>query len=543
MPDRCRGRAECCSRLNLTARASASSFGRPVGQLDDAARLRLLYELGNAFAARLDLNDLLPLVVEKCRDVIEAEGAAVLFHDRDTDELYFPYAASDDPDVTARLLRARFPSDRGVAGAVITTGRSMRVDDVALDPRFYPGVDQKTGFTTRRIIAAPLLGPHGPIGVVQCVNRRDGTPFDDGDLALLESLAASITVAIENARRYDEVKTSEARLRAQVGALRLDLARRERFGEIVGTSPAMGDVFRLMESAAGSTIAVLIEGETGVGKELVARGIHRAGPRADGPFVAVNCAALPEALLESELFGHRRGAFTGATHDQRGLFEAAAGGTIMLDEIGEMPLAMQPKLLRVLQEGEMVPVGDTRPRRVDVRVVSATNRDLNDAIARQTFRQDLFYRLAAFPIRVPPLRDRRDDVSTLAHHFLRAAADRQGRRLEGILPDALDVLVHFDWPGNVRELQNEMERAATLARDGDAIGVGHLSAKLAKPGRDRGETSPSDERPLREARAEFEARHIAGILKRHGGNVTHAAQVLGLSRAMLQRKMKDYGLR
>jgi transcriptional regulator with GAF, ATPase, and Fis domain len=514
-----------------------------VGQLDDAARLRLLYELGNAFAARLELNDLLPLVVEKCRDVIEAEGAAVLFHDRDADELYFPYAASDDPDVTARLLRARFPADRGVAGSVITTGRSMRVDDVALDPRFYPGVDQKTGFTTRRIIAAPLLGPHGPIGVVQCVNRRDGTPFDDSDLALLESLAASITVAIENARRYDEVKTSEARLRAQVGALRLEAARRERFGEIVGTSPAMGDVFRLMESAAGSTIAVLIEGETGVGKELVARGIHRSGPRADGPFVAVNCAALPEALLESELFGHRRGAFTGATHDQRGLFEAAAGGTIMLDEVGEMPLAMQPKLLRVLQEGEMVPVGDTRPRRVDVRVVSATNRDLSEAIARQTFRQDLFYRLAAFPIRVPPLRDRRDDVSILAHHFLRAAADRQGRRLEGILPDALDVLVHFDWPGNVRELQNEMERAATLARDGDAIGLGHLSAKLARPGRDRGDTTPSDERPLREARAEFEARHIAGILKRHGGNVTHAAQVLGLSRAMLQRKMKDYGLR
>jgi Nif-specific regulatory protein len=522
----------------------ASSFGRPVGQLDDAARLRLLYELGNAFAARLELRELLPLVVDKCRDVIEAEGAAVLLLDSATDELYFPYAASDDPDVAARLLRARFPADRGVAGAVITTTRSLRVDDVALDPRFYPGVDQKTGFTTRSIIAAPLLGPHGPVGVVQCVNKRDGTTFDEADLLLLESLAASVTVAIENAKRYDDLKASEARLRAQVGALRLDLARRERFGDFVGTSPSMGEVFRLMESAAGSTIAVLIEGETGTGKELVARGIHRASPRADGPFVAVNCAALPEALLESELFGHRRGSFTGATQDHRGLFEAAGGGTILLDEVGEMPLPMQAKLLRVLQEGEIVPVGDTRPRRIDVRVVSATNRDLSVAVQQQTFRQDLYYRVAAFPIRVPPLRDRRDDIPLLAHHFLRAATDRQAReRLAGIASEALDALIQFDWPGNVRELQNEMERAATLARDGDMIGVTHLSAKLQRPTRERSERLPLDDRPLREARAEFEARHIAGVLDRHDGNVTHAAQVLGLSRAMLQRKMKDLGLR
>jgi Nif-specific regulatory protein len=521
----------------------AFSLDRPVGHLDDSARLGLLYELGNAFAARLELHELLPLVVEKCRDVIEAEGAAVLLLDSDADELYFPYAASADPDVAARLLRARFPADRGVAGAVITTARSLRVDDVTMDPRFYPGVDQKTGFTTRATIAAPLLGPHGPIGVVQCVNKRGAPAFDDADLLLLESLAASVTVAIENARRYDDLKASEARLRAQVGALRLDLARRERFGDFVGTSPAIGEVLRLMESAAGSPITVLIEGETGTGKELVARGIHRASPRADGPFVAVNCAALPEALLESELFGHRRGSFTGATQDHRGLFEAAGGGTILLDEVGEMPLAMQAKLLRVLQEAEIVPVGDTRPRRIDVRVVSATNRDLSEAVTRQTFRQDLYYRVAAFPIRVPPLRDRRDDIPLLAHHFLRQAAERQSRRLEGFEPDALDALVQFDWPGNVRELQNEMERAATLARDGDRISRAHLSAKLRAPARDTGEPLPLDDRPLREARAEFEARHIAGVLRRHAGNVTHAAQVLGLSRAMLQRKMKDLGLR
>jgi len=514
-----------------------------VGQLDDSARLQHLYDLGCAFASRLELGELLPLVVEKCRELLEAEGAAVLLLDTDTDELYFPYAVTDDPEVAARLLRARFPADRGVAGAAVTSGRSLRVDDVTVDPRFYPGVDQKTGFTTRSVVAAPLVGPHGPIGVIQGVNPRDGLAFTDADLLLLESLAASVAVAIENARRYDDLKASEARLRAQLGALRLDLARRERFGDIIGTSALVGDVFRLMESAAGSTIAVLIEGETGTGKELVARGIHRAGPRGEGPFVAVNCAALPEALLESELFGHRRGAFTGATHDQRGLFEAAGDGTILLDEVGEMPLAMQAKLLRVLQEGEIVPVGDTRPRRIDVRVISATNRDLSVWVARGTFRQDLYYRLAAFPIRVPPLRDRREDIALLAHHFLRVAAERQNRRIEGIEPEVLETLVQFDWPGNVRELQNEMERAATLARDGDSIGLAHLSAKLRRPSRDGGSELTRDDRPLREARADFEARHIASVLRRHSGNVTHAAQVLGLSRAMLQRKMKDYGLR
>src|SRR6185369_12799245 len=275
----------------------------------------------------------------------------------------------------------------------IASGKAMRVDDVASNPLFYDAVDRMTAFSTRTMIAAPLFTPIGTIGVIEVVNRV-GKPFTDEDLLFLETLAHSVAVAIDNARLYAQLRDSAERLHDQVGALRRDLARRQSFSEIVGSSRAMDEVLRLMESAASTTIAVLVEGETGTGKELVARGIHRTSSRANGPFLAVNCAALPETLLESELFGHRRGAFTGATKDRRGLFEVAAGGTVLLDEVGEMPYSMQAKLLRVLQEGEVVPLGDSRPRKVEVRILSATNRQLAHEVERGRFRKDLYFRLA-----------------------------------------------------------------------------------------------------------------------------------------------------
>jgi len=258
---------------------------------------RLLYELGCAFAARIELEELAPEIIAKCRDALDAEGAAFLLVDDETQELYFPFVAEDDPAVAENLRRLRFPVEQGIAGAVVRSGRAARVDDVASDPRFYAGVDRHSGLTTRTLLAAPLQGRHGTIGVLQVVNRRGGGAFDDADLALLEALAGSVGLAIENARLYARVKASEERLRTQVEVLRRDLARHDRFTEIIGTSAPMSEVFRLMESAAASPIPVLIEGETGAGKELVARAIHRASARADGPFLAVNCAALPETLL------------------------------------------------------------------------------------------------------------------------------------------------------------------------------------------------------------------------------------------------------
>ena len=511
---------------------------------EDAARLRLLYDLACTFAARTDLDELVPLVVSQCREVLDAEGVSVLLLDPDRRELYFPYVAEEDPEIGRRLLELRFPADQGIAGAVLKSGEPIRVDDVRRDPRFYPGIDRETGASTRAMLAAPLQSRQGTIGVLQVINPRRGGAFTDTDLAFLEALAVGVGVSIENARLYARLRESEERLRAQVGALRRDLARRDQFSEIVGTGTAMTELFQLMESAASAPIAVLIEGETGAGKELVARGIHRASPRGEGPFLAINCAALPETLLESELFGHRRGAFTGATQDRRGLFEAAAGGTLFLDEIGEMPLSMQAKLLRVIQEGEVIPVGDTRPRKVDVRVISATNRDLTAEVAARRFREDLYYRLATFPIRVPPLRERREDVPLLASHLLAAASTRHGKTIRGIAPDAIDLLVRFDWPGNVRELQNELERALALAPADGRIEAEHLSPKLRAGGGEAPLLPASGfSGSLRQARAMFESRYIREALRQHGGNVSHTARALGLSRVTLQKKMKEYDLR
>jgi Nif-specific regulatory protein len=525
--------------------------------MDAAARFQLLYDLGCAFAARLELDELVPLVLAKCREVVDAEGAAVLLLDRERNDLYFPYVAEEDPEVADRLMQLRLPADRGIAGTVLQSGEALRVDDVSADPRFYAAIDAETGLSTRSMLSCPLGTRRGTIGVIQVVNHRGGT-FTDDHLALLTALSGSVAVAIENAQLWAEAKAAADRLRAEVGVLRRDLAHRQRF-DMIGTGAAMTEVFRLMESAAASPITVLVEGETGTGKELVARGIHGAGARASAPFVAVNCAALPETLLESELFGHRRGAFTGATHDQRGLFEAASGGTIFLDEIGDMPLPMQAKLLRVLQEGEVTPVGDRQPRKIDVRVISATNHDLVAEVAAKRFRDDLYYRLGAFPIRLPPLRERREDVPLLADHFLAAAAERHRKRIAGIDPAAVDLLARFDWPGNVRELRNEIERAVALAADGAAVGPAHLTARVARAAEGAAEAprpvaadAADVPRPapagrtaaqLREARAAFEVEFVTKVLREHGGNVTHAAQALGISRVALQKKMKEFGLR
>jgi transcriptional regulator with GAF, ATPase, and Fis domain len=341
----------------------------------------------------------------------------------------------------------------------------------------------------------------------------------------------------ENARLMEELRAANERLAQENTYFRTREARVFAVDGLVGSSPGMRQVVGLVDKVALASTTVLVLGETGTGKELVARAIHARSPRKDRLFVAVNCAALTDTLLESELFGHRRGAFTGAMSDKKGLFEVASGGTLFLDEIGETSAPLQAKLLRVLQESEITPVGDTRPRKIDARVVAATHRDLEALVQAGTFRQDLYYRLRVFPIRVPPLRERCEDVPALVSHFVDKHAGKLGKRVPGVTEDAMARLVAYGWPGNVRELENEIERAVLLADADQPITVTELSEPFAEADVDAGRTSSLRGRTDAIQRAEIQA-----ALDRNGGRRALAAKELGMSTRGLLKAMHRLGL-
>jgi len=333
------------------------------------------------------------------------------------------------------------------------------------------------------------------------------------------------------------------RLRRTNQMLRREIHRAVGDRPIVAASPSMIAVLELLERAAEFKSTVLLTGESGTGKEVLARAIHAQSPRRDEAFVAVNCAAIPETLLESELFGHAKGAFTGADRARRGLFVEADSGTLFLDEIGELPSPLQAKLLRVLQEEEVRPVGESKSRRIDVRVIAATARELERDVASGRFREDLFYRLNVVRVKVPPLRERREDISLLLDHFLAHFRDLLGRPVRSLSDEALEKLLVYRWPGNVRELENVMERAVILA-EGERIGLRELPANVVAP-----ESAETQEEPapsnfsLRQARRSAETELIQRALRATGGNRTHAARLLQISHRALLYKLKEYGIR
>ena len=327
-------------------------------------------------------------------------------------------------------------------------------------------------------------------------------------------------------------------MKAEMLHLRTELEMTTSFDGIVGSSPKMRQVYALMQRVVESDTTVLVRGESGTGKEVVARSLHFQGPRKEGPFLAINCAAIPETLIESELFGHEQGAFTGATRQRLGAFERAKGGTIFLDEVGDMPLMLQAKLLRVLQEREVQRVGGTTSIRIDVRLIAATNKNLEATIKTGEFRGDLFYRLAVFPIVIPPLRERREDIPPLANHFLKKYTERLGKSISGLSTAALCVLLQYDWPGNVRELENAIERAVLLETT-EWLQVNDLPPELSPPVASLNDPAASRAiLPL----SEVERQAISYALALSAHNVAEAAQALGVNRATLYRKLKKYCL-
>ena len=337
----------------------------------------------------------------------------------------------------------------------------------------------------------------------------------------------------------DVSKEIEAeQMKAELLRLRTELETTCLFPGLIGNSPVMQDMYKLMKQAAESDITVLIRGESGTGKELVANSLHANSPRQNGPFVALDCAAIPETLIESELFGHERGAFTGATTQRIGAFERANGGTLFLDEIGDMPYVMQGKLLRVLQEREIQRIGGIAPLPIDIRVITATNKDLEHAVKASKFRQDLFYRIAAFPILIPSLRERREDIPLLARHFLDKYTAQARKSISGISLLALRLLLQYDWPGNVRELENAIARAVLLETTG-VLQVGNLPSQLSSViALDRDTSAPQAMLPL----TEIERQALIYTLEATDNNITRTAQALGINRTTLYRKLKKYNI-
>ncbi len=372
------------------------------------------------------------------------------------------------------------------------------------------------------------------------IYRYIAKPWEPDEVRLnVKRALEAFALAGENVQLASALADANERLRAENVYLRREVERKYGFDQILGSSPAMNRVFEVMEKVAETAATVLLTGETGTGKDLVARAIHYSGPRKDQRFVAQNCAALPDTLLESELFGHKRGAFTGAHADKKGLFEEAHRGTIFLDEVGETQPGMQVRLLRVLQDGEIRPLGSSETRKVDVRIIAATNRNLKQDVEAGRFREDLYYRLRVVEIELPPLRERREDIPLLAHHFLDATSRRMQRKLEGFTNAAMDRLVGYAWSGNVRELENEIERCVALAGDADSIGVEMLSEHIRGAPADGGGPLDAGLRglPLNQAVDALKERLIRDAL-RETGSKTRAAEKLGIPRQSLQKMMK-----
>jgi len=491
------------------------------------ARLAALIEINREMMGAAAPHELLRLVVGAAMRLFDAEGASVALVDEAERELVFPTALGEIEGHEIRM-----PIGRGVVGAVVATGEPILTNEARSDARFYAGVDRATGFATERILCAPLRHAGRVIGAIEVLNTAQPGGFAKDDLALLDAFAGVAATALERARAVERVENTNRALRESVD---------DRYALVVGETPAMRAIVETLAQAAASRSTVLLLGESGAGKEVLARFVHRASPRADAPFVAVNCVALAPALLESELFGHEKGAFTGAIAQKKGKFELAHGGTLFLDEIGELEPQLQAKLLRALQEREIQRVGGTRELRVDVRVVAATNRDLRRAMRDGSFREDLYWRLAVVAVDVPPLRARRGDVVPLAEHLLARSSRELGRAPLALTPDAVAKLLAHDWPGNVRELSNALERAAVLAR-GDTLRAADLVLD-ARGAVSAGATAEVDALPLQEAVEAYKAERVRAALAAADGNQTKAAELLGMRQPNLSRLMKSLGIR
>jgi Nif-specific regulatory protein len=514
----------------------------------DTGRLRALYEAQKKLGAADDLSEVLAIIAESCfRLVPSATHATIVLRD-DDEEGGKTGTAGYVPVIT------RVKGQDGPAAGPIPITRSVfrkvvseRAAVIAADaPREVGHSESLLGAQIRSTLGVPLWKGEEIMGVLQIDNRETSGVFTSGDLEVMGVFAHNASLAVANARLLKRLRAAEDRLRKENAFLKnreesRRMGGRAQHQEIVGTSSAMRSLNTQLDKVVNTRVTVLVEGETGVGKELVAAAVHYRSNRREKLFVSQNCAAMPENLLESELFGHRKGSFTGAHEDKKGLFEIADGGTLFLDEVTEMPLSLQSKLLRALQEGEIRAIGATQERRVNVRIVAATNRNIEKEVSEGRFREDLYYRLKVFPIRVPPLRERREDIPLLAEHFLARYGGEMGKSVGGFAQQAMELLQGYEWPGNVRELQNEVQRLVIQVDAGGFVTPDMLSPRVRQVEGMIERVRPT-KGTLKEMMDQLERWLLIEALREHGNNKTAAAKSLGITREGLHKKLRAFGL-
>ena len=505
-----------------TGLALAESRSRRRSKLE-LQRAEALLRIARELNIARDMATLLKRIAEEAAELLDADRASIFIWDRANRQVVAKPALGLD------AAELRLADDQGVVGQVIQTGRPALVKNAYENPHFNPAIDSGTGYHTQSLICVPLTDQDDRrVGAFEVLNKKSGE-FTEDDLALLTTLAAQAAIALQNTREREELIRSQQQW--------TDLAAAG--CQIIGDSPAVEALRSTVERVASTDLPVLVLGESGTGKEIVSRAIHYRSGRRNKPFIAVNCAALTETLLESELFGHERGAFTDARETRPGKFELASGGTLFLDEIGDMSLGGQAKLLRVLEEKTVYRVGGSQPIHTDTRVIASTNQKLAEAVKVKKFREDLFYRLTVVTLELPPLRDRPEDIQVLAEFFLEQFSRDARRKLLRLSAEARKLLQRHSWPGNVRELRNLMERVAYLCPN-PRVEAEDLALVLTRPA----EFGPmvSADATLAQASDEFQRNYIQKVTERCRGNLADVAKVLGMHRSNLYRKMRQLGV-
>jgi Nif-specific regulatory protein len=485
-----------------------------------------IIEISTLINSTLEINEVLNRIMSTANRVVKAESSSLLLIDETTNELYFHVALGDKGEEVKKFT---LKMGEGIAGWVAQHSKPLIVPDVHKDSRFYQDISKKINYPTKSILCVPLKLKNKTIGVLEVINKIGGGSFTVEDQNLLETFSNLAGVAIANARLYQDMKFENINLRKELVDGRQPI-------EFIGVSRVIKEKLEMASQVADTNTTVLLLGESGTGKELFAEHIHFMSRRKNKPLIKVNCAAIPEKLIESELFGHVKGAFTDAIADKMGKFELADTGTIFLDEVGDLSYPMQSKLLRVLQDRIIQRVGGTTSKKIDVRLIAATNKNLYEEVKNNRFREDLFFRLNVFPIYIPPLRERKEDIEPLARHFLEKFNHELKKNIKGFSNEVLEALKNYYWPGNVRELQNVIERSVVLCKE-DTITMKDLylgNESISARGIDIEPVLP-----LREAINDFKREYITKVLEKVGWKQTKASSILKIQRTYLSRLINE----